>query len=207
MITMSRTWMMNPQTLAIALMETAPPASMPLRPKKRTSRARQRDGQPCEVRGLELVDQVGQPDVGHRGDDRVDDQPDQDHEADRPDRHPPQLGELGELDAGPVGAGLPQVVEVPVLLGDHVPGRPLDRRRLQQRQHLLDGVGAQRGQRGPRGASRPHRQRGRHQDPGPVDRDVVVGGSHRRAPEIAEGRGPVGPDHDLAGVQPSMRDP
>ena len=31
--------MMNPQTLAITPMESAAPASMPLRPKKRTSRA------------------------------------------------------------------------------------------------------------------------------------------------------------------------
>jgi hypothetical protein len=30
---------MNPQTLAITPMESAPPPSMPLRPKKRTSRA------------------------------------------------------------------------------------------------------------------------------------------------------------------------
>ena len=30
---------MNPQTLVIALMEIAAPASMPLRPKKRMSRA------------------------------------------------------------------------------------------------------------------------------------------------------------------------
>ena len=37
--TMSRTWTTNPQTLVIALMEIAPPASMPLRPKKRMSRA------------------------------------------------------------------------------------------------------------------------------------------------------------------------
>ena len=36
---MSRIWTTNPQTLVIALMETAPPASMPLRPKKRMSRA------------------------------------------------------------------------------------------------------------------------------------------------------------------------
>src|SRR5215216_7901963 len=35
--TMSRTWTMNPQTLAITPMESAPPPSMPLRPKKRTS--------------------------------------------------------------------------------------------------------------------------------------------------------------------------
>src|SRR4029453_18667050 len=37
--TMSRTWMMTPETLATPAMESAPPASMPLRPKKRTSRA------------------------------------------------------------------------------------------------------------------------------------------------------------------------
>src|SRR5918993_2717127 len=36
---MSRTWVMNPQTLAITPMEIAAPPSMPLRPKKRMSRA------------------------------------------------------------------------------------------------------------------------------------------------------------------------
>ena len=251
---MSRTWTTNPQTLSITPMEIAAPASMPLRPKKRTSRAslaaelgtasamnwmayssmrtgpnrrgrneaprvaeglrhrdhrrqRQRDGQPREVRGLELVDQVGEPDVGQRGDDRVGDQRDQDHHADRPERHPPELGELGKLDPGRVGAGLPQVVEVPVLVADRVPGLPLDRRRLQQRQHLGEGVGPQRGQRGRRGSFRPRRQRGRHQDLGAVGGDVGVVGGHLRAPEVPEGGCPVGPDHDPGGVQPSMRDP
>ena len=129
-ITMSRTWTTNPQTLSITPMETAPPASMPLRPKKRISRAslaaelgtaramnwmayssmrtgpnrRGRNEAPrvptaCgtgitgdsanatashpEIGRLELLDQVGQPDVGQRGDDRVGDQPDQHHQADR----------------------------------------------------------------------------------------------------------------------------
>ncbi|HSO56159.1 MAG TPA: hypothetical protein VL330_26225 [Actinomycetes bacterium] len=36
---MSRTWTTNPQTLAITPMEIAAPPSMPLRPKKRMSRA------------------------------------------------------------------------------------------------------------------------------------------------------------------------
>ena len=124
---------MNPQTLEITPMETAPPPSMPLRPADIESqpggrarhgqrdeldgvlehedgpeperpergaegrdglrhrdhgRERQRDGQPRRIRRRELVDQVGQPDVGHRGDDRVGVQRDEEHHADRLERHP-----------------------------------------------------------------------------------------------------------------------
>ena len=150
---------------------------------------------------------LASPTSASDGDDRVGDQPDQDHHPDRPQRHPPQLGELGRLDPGRVGAGLPQVVEVPVLVADGVAGLAFDRRRLQQRQHLGEGVGPQRGQRGRRGAFQPHRQRGRHQHLGAVGGDVGVVGGHPGAPEVPEGRGPVGPDQDPGGVQPSMGHP
>ena len=49
-----------------------------------------------EVRRLELVDQVGQPDVGQR-DDRVGDQPDQDHHPDRPSDTRRSWASLGSL--------------------------------------------------------------------------------------------------------------
>jgi hypothetical protein len=167
-------------------------------------RERQGDGQPSEIRGLELVDQVGEPDVSQRGDDRVGDQRDQEHRADRLDRHPPQSGELGKLDASCFGAGLPQVLEVPILFANRASRRPLECRGLQEGERLGERVVAQRGCCGRGGSFRPGGQRGRYQDLGTVGGDVGVVGGHRRAPEVPEGGCPVGPDHDPGGIQPSM---
>ncbi|HEV2931214.1 MAG TPA: hypothetical protein VGW74_21235 [Propionibacteriaceae bacterium] len=126
-------------------------------------RERQRRGQPPEIRRSELVDQVVQPDLRQRGDERVDDQRDQSGHAERPERHPPQLRELGKLDPGRRGAGLPQVLEIPVLGGDRVPGLAFGHRGLQEGQHLLEGDAPQPGEGGRGGSFRPRRQRRRHQ--------------------------------------------